>query len=91
MDIRNANNGAPPHYRIPYLELRPGPMSREHVRSQPPAGSRRYGGAGAEEPAPGPVGVTGHRPPNSAAQGPSWTARAVGRSQSSPLLAIVYS
>jgi hypothetical protein len=43
-----------------YLELRPQPMSREHARPQPPAGSRRYGG-GAEEPAPVPVGVTGHR------------------------------
>jgi hypothetical protein len=40
------------------LELRPRPMSREHARPQPPAGSRRYGG-GAEEPAPVPVGVTG--------------------------------
>ena len=60
LDIRNANNGAPPHYRILYLELRPRPMSREHARPQPPAGSRRYGG-GAEEPAPVPVGVTGHR------------------------------
>jgi hypothetical protein len=35
-------------------------MSREHARPQPPAGSRRYGG-GAGEPAPVPVGVTGHR------------------------------
>ena len=43
-----------------YLELRNGPMSREHARPQPPAGSRRYGG-GEEEPAPVPVGVTGHR------------------------------
>ena len=43
-----------------YLELRRRPMSREHARPQPPAGSRRYGG-GAEEPAPVPVGVTGHR------------------------------
>ena len=60
LDIRNANNGAPPHYRILYLELRSRPMGREHARPQPPAGSRRYGG-GAEEPAPVPVGVTGHR------------------------------
>jgi hypothetical protein len=43
-----------------YLELRPRPVSREHARPQPPAGRRRYGG-GAEEPAPVPVGVTGHR------------------------------
>jgi hypothetical protein len=43
-----------------YLELRPGPMCWEHARPQPPAGRRRYGG-GAEEPAPVPVGVTGHR------------------------------
>jgi hypothetical protein len=43
-----------------YLELRPRPMSREHARPQPPAASRRYGG-GVEEPAPVPVGVTGHR------------------------------
>jgi hypothetical protein len=35
-------------------------MSREHARPHPPAGSRRYGGE-AEEPAPVPVGVTGHR------------------------------
>jgi hypothetical protein len=28
-----------------YLELRNRPMSREHARPQPPAGSRRYGGA----------------------------------------------
>jgi hypothetical protein len=60
LDIRNANNGALPHYRVLYLELRLGPMSREHARPQPPAGSRRYGG-GVEEPAPVPVGVTGHR------------------------------
>jgi hypothetical protein len=44
-----------------YLELRNGPMSREHARPQPPAGSRRCGGGGADEPAPVPVGVTGHR------------------------------
>jgi hypothetical protein len=43
-----------------YLELRQRPMSREHARPQPPAGRRRYGG-GADEPAPVPVGVTGHR------------------------------
>jgi hypothetical protein len=43
-----------------YLELRNGPVSREHARPQSPAGSRRYGG-GAEEPAPAPVGVTSHR------------------------------
>jgi hypothetical protein len=43
-----------------YLELRRGPMSREHARPQPPAGRRRYGG-GAAKPAPMPVGVTGHR------------------------------
>jgi hypothetical protein len=35
-------------------------MSREHARPQPPAGSRRHGG-GAGEPAPVPVGVTGHQ------------------------------
>jgi hypothetical protein len=38
-----------------------------------PAGSRRYGG-GAEEPVPAGAG-RGHRPPNPAAQGPSWTPR----------------
>jgi hypothetical protein len=43
-----------------YLELRRRPVGREHARPQPPAGSPRYGG-GAEEPAPVPVGVTGHR------------------------------
>jgi hypothetical protein len=43
-----------------YLELRRRPVSREHARPQPPAASLRYGG-GAEEPAPVPVGVTGHR------------------------------
>jgi hypothetical protein len=66
----------PPHYQILHLELRRRPTSREHARPQPPAGSRRYGG-GAEEPAPVPVpvGVTGHRPPNPAARGPSWTPR----------------
>jgi hypothetical protein len=36
------------------------PVSRGHARPQPPAASRRYGG-GAEQPAPVPVGVTGHR------------------------------
>jgi hypothetical protein len=47
-------------------------MSRERARTRPPpAGSRRYGG-GAEEPAPVPVGVTGHQTQNPAAQGPSW-------------------
>jgi hypothetical protein len=51
-----------------YLELRRRPMGRENARPQPPAASRRYGG-GTEEPAPVPVGVTGHRPPNPAAQG----------------------
>jgi hypothetical protein len=67
----NANNGAPPHYRILYLEreLRQRPMSRKHARPQSPAGSRRCRG---EEPAPVPV-RRGHRPPNPAAQGPSWT------------------
>jgi hypothetical protein len=48
-------------------------MGQEHAQPQPPAGRRRYGG-GAEEPAPVPVGVT-DRPPNPAAQGPSWTPR----------------
>jgi hypothetical protein len=56
-----------------YLELRPRPMSREHARPQQPAGSRRYGG-GAEEPAPVPVGVTGHRTQRPR-EGPSWTPR----------------
>jgi hypothetical protein len=41
LDIRNANNGLPAHYRILYLELRQRPMSREHARPQPPAGKRR--------------------------------------------------
>jgi hypothetical protein len=62
-DLRNANNGAPPHYRTLYLELRRRPavsMSRGHAQPQPSATSRRYGG-GAEEPAPMPAGVTGHR------------------------------
>jgi hypothetical protein len=72
LDIRNANNGAPPHYRILYLELRQRPVSREHARPQPPAGSSRYGGE-ANEPAPVPVGVTGHR--TQRGQGPSWTPR----------------
>jgi hypothetical protein len=73
LDIRNANNGAPPHYRILYLELRTRPMSREHARPQPPpgrqppAGSRRYRG--------GPGAGRGHRPPNQAAPRPSWTPR----------------
>jgi hypothetical protein len=81
LDIRNANNGAPPQSgytqrRILYLELRPRPMIREHARPQPPAGSRRCGG-GAEEPAPVPgrVDGRGHRPPNPAAQESSWTPR----------------
>jgi hypothetical protein len=52
-----------------YLELRPRPMSREHARPQPPAGSRRYGG-GTEEPAPVPVGVTGYRTQRSGQVGP---------------------
>jgi hypothetical protein len=43
LDIRNASNGAPPHYRTLHLELQPRPMSREHARPQSPAGSRRYG------------------------------------------------
>ena len=53
--IRNASNGAPPHYRTLHLELQPRPMSREHARPQSPAGSRRYG-EGAKEPARAPVG-----------------------------------
>jgi hypothetical protein len=73
LDIRNANNGPPPHYRILYLELRRRPMSREHARPQPPAGSRRYGGARGRGASPG--AGRGHRPPNPAAQGPSWTPR----------------
>jgi hypothetical protein len=44
-------------------------MSREHARPQPPAGSRRHGGAQGE-PAPVPVGVRGHRPPNPVPSGP---------------------
>jgi hypothetical protein len=44
-----------------YLELRRRPMSREHARPQPPAVSRRYGGGAEQEPAPVPIGVTGHR------------------------------
>jgi hypothetical protein len=54
--------GVTPHApcRGMYLELRRRPMSREHARPRPPAGSRRYGG-GAEEPAPVPVGVAGRR------------------------------
>jgi hypothetical protein len=66
----------PAHYRILYLELRRGPMSQEHARPQPPAGSRRYG-EGAEEPAPvtGAGAGRGRRLPNPAAQGPSWTPR----------------
>jgi hypothetical protein len=67
LDIRNASNGAPPHYRTLYLELRrrprSGPMSREHARPQPPAGSRRRGGA--EEPAPVPVGIAPATEPSS--------------------------
>jgi hypothetical protein len=61
------DNGAPPHYRILHLELRPRPMAYEPrtedtARPQPPATSRRYGGGAEEpEPAPVPVGVTGHR------------------------------
>jgi hypothetical protein len=43
-----------------YLELWRRPVSRENARPQPPVGSPRYGG-GAEELAPVPVGVTGHR------------------------------
>jgi hypothetical protein len=35
LDIRNAKNGAPPHYRILYLELRRRPTSREPARPQP--------------------------------------------------------
>jgi hypothetical protein len=73
-----------------YLELRPRPVSREHARPQPPAGSCRYGGGGAEEPAPVPVGVTSHRTPNPAAHkldppehtqpipAPPWTQKANG-------------
>jgi hypothetical protein len=76
LDIRNANNGLPAHYRVLYLALRQRPMSREHARPRPPAGSPRYG-RGAEEPAPVPVGVgvTGHRTQRPRAQGPSWTPR----------------
>jgi hypothetical protein len=50
-----------------YLELRQRPICRGHARHQPPAGSRRHGG-GAEEPAPVPVGVTGHRTQRSRGQ-----------------------
>jgi hypothetical protein len=49
------------------------PMSREHARPQPPTGSRRYGGARGRGASPG--AGRGHRPPNSAAQGPSRTPR----------------
>jgi hypothetical protein len=62
--------GGAPHAM--YLELRRRPMSREHARPQPPAGSRWYG-RGAEEQRSG--AGRGHRPPNPAAQGPSWAPR----------------
>jgi hypothetical protein len=91
LDIRNANNGAPPHYRVLYLELRQRPVSREHrTRAasapgpRPPAASRRRPavlrtteegqGQRREQRGASPGAGRGHhRPPNPAAQGPSWT------------------
>jgi hypothetical protein len=68
------------------LELRLGPMSREHARPQLPAGCRRYGGgAGAGEPAPVPAGSPATKPsgPGAELDPPDHTQAAGG--PSSPL------
>jgi hypothetical protein len=73
LDIRNAKNGAPPHYRILYLELRAATAYEPRTRAASAPGRQlpvRRRGRGAS-----PGAGRGHRPPNPAAQGPSWTPR----------------